>query len=72
MSKKEFAENQIVVYVCGNRFEIGKIKRLCDDGCSAFVWYHSGDTASKTPLMCLHAIENAYCIESTSLGGCEE
>lgn len=63
----EFKEGELIIYVNGDRYEIGKIKRLCDDG--AFVWYHQGETASKTPYDCMHKLTNAFCIESTSLGG---
>lgn len=46
--------------------EIGKIKRI--DGDSAFVYFHSGETASKTNLSDLIKIENQSYIEVTSLG----
>ena len=45
--------------------EIGKIKRLCNDG--AFVYYHTGNTAAKTNYKDLYKIENAYALEN--LGG---
>ena len=57
----------LVVYVPkdsdGNVFkcEIGKIKRI--DGDSAFVYFHSGETASKTK------IDNQSYIQLTMLGG---
>ena len=47
--------------------EVGKIKRLCDDG--AFVYYHTGDTAAKTNYKDLYKIKNAYAIKN--LGGKE-
>jgi hypothetical protein len=56
-AKMNFKENEIVICQMGDSFEIGKIKRLCDDG--AFVWYHSGDTAAKTPYENIHKIKNA-------------
>lgn len=55
------------VYVNGDRYEIGRVKRLCKDG--AFVCYHSGETAAKTPYDLMHPLVNSYCIEKTSLGG---
>lgn len=64
--KDKFEVGEYIVYVNGDRYEIGKIKRIVDDG--AFVWYHSGDTASKTPFSCMHKLENGYCIGETSLG----
>lgn len=65
--KDKFEVGEYIIYVNGDRHEIGKIKRITDDG--AFVWYHSGDTASKTPFDCMHKLENGYCIGETSLGG---
>lgn len=62
-----FREGEYIIYKNGDRYEIGKIKRIVRDG--AFVWYHSGDTAAKTPFDCMHKLENAYCIGETSLGG---
>lgn len=65
----EFEVGELIIYVNGDRYEIGKIKRLCNDG--AFVYYHQGDTASKTPYDCMHKLTNAFCITSTSLSGGE-
>lgn len=61
----DFREGELIVYVNGETFQIGEIKRLCDDG--AFVWYHEGDTASKTPFENMHKLQNEYCIKLTSL-----
>lgn len=49
--------------------EIGKIKRLCDDG--AFVFYHTGETAAKTKYEDLYKIKNLYALDTlgTMLGG---
>lgn len=63
----EFQEGEYIIYVNGDRYEIGKIKRIVRDG--AFVWYSSGDTAAKTPFDCMHKLENEYVICETSLGG---
>ena len=54
-----FREGQLVVY------KNGKIKRVVEDG--AFVYYHEGETAAKTPFDCMFPIE--HCIKQTSLGG---
>lgn len=62
-----FKEGQLIVYVNGDSYEIGKIKRIVKDG--AFVWYSSGETASKTPFDLMHPLINEYCIGETSLGG---
>lgn len=58
---------EYIIYVNGDIFEIGKIKSLRDDG--AFVNYHEGETASKTPYDLMHKLVNGFCIKQTSLGG---
>ena len=63
----EFREGDYVIYVCGDRYQIGLIKRVVDDG--AFVWYYEGDAASKTPFAMMHKLDNAYLIGETNLGG---
>ena len=69
--KNIFKENELVCFIGkdfdGNiyKVEIGKIKKLCDDG--AFVWYHTGDTAAKTNYDDLYKLDNAYAIYN--LGG---
>ena len=64
---ENFKERQYVVYVNGDRFEIGRVVRVCEDG--AFVCYHEGETAAKTPFDCMHRLMNEYVIKSTTLGG---
>ena len=64
---KEFYGGDYIIYQNGDRCEIGKIKCIVPDG--AFVWYHGGDTASKTPFERMHKIANEYVIGETSLGG---
>ena len=68
MKRKDFHVGQYIIYRNGDRYEIGKIKRIVNDG--AFVFYSSGDTAAKTPFDCMHPIENEYVIGETGLGGC--
>lgn len=65
----EFKEGEYIIYQNGEYFEIGKIKRLTDDG--AFVWYSEGETAAKTPSDHMHKIENGYAIRVTYLGGAD-
>lgn len=65
--QSKFREGQLVVCNNGSRCEVGKIKRVVEDG--AFVFYHEGETAAKTPFDCMYPIENEYCIKQTSLGG---
>lgn len=63
----DFKPGEYIIYQNGDRFEIGRIKRIAADG--AFVWYHEGDTAAKTPFDCMHKLINAYTIQVTTLGG---
>lgn len=67
MKNNNFKENELIIYQNGDRFEIGRIKRVVEDG--AFIYYHSGETASKTPFDCMHKLQNAHCIPFTILGG---
>ena len=64
---QKFKEGQLIVYCNGDKYEIGKIKRVVKDG--AFVYYSSGETAAKTPFDLMHTLVNAHCIGKTSLGG---
>lgn len=63
----KFEVGELIIYQNGDRYEIGKIKRIVDDG--AFVYYSQGETAAKTPFDCIHKLTNAYVIENTNLGG---
>ena len=67
MKKSKYAVGEYIVYVNGDRYEIGRVKSLRDDG--AFVCYHEGETASKTPYECMHKLDNGYCIKESTLGG---
>ncbi len=67
MSKDDFVEGEYIIYTNGERFEIGRIKTLQEDG--AFVAYHEGETGAKTPYDTMHKLVNAYTIKSTTLGG---
>ncbi len=62
-----FREGEYIIYVNGDRYELGRIKSLRPDG--AFVAYHEGETGAKTPYDCMHKIQNAYTIRETTLGG---
>lgn len=58
----EFKEGQLIVYKGSNGYEIGKIKKI-KDGKSAWIWYHSGDTAELTDLEnFVYPINNDYCV----------
>lgn len=62
----DYQPGELVIYTCGSRFEIGKVKRVNATG--AFVYYHSGATAAHTPFENLHKLENAYTVTETILG----
>ena len=47
MSEAKFKPGEYIIYQNGDSFEIGKIKRICDDG--SFVWYSGGDITRTTP-----------------------
>lgn len=66
--KNDFQEGEYIIYRNGDRYEIGKIKRIVSNG--AFVWYTEGDTAAKMPFDCMHKLANEYVIGETNLGGC--
>ena len=67
MKMNNFQEGEYIIYVNGDRFEIGRIKSLHPDG--AFVAYHEGETGAKTPYDCMHKLLNEYTIKYTTLGG---
>lgn len=63
----DFKIGEYIIYVNGDRYELGRIKNITDDG--AFVAYHGGETGAKTPFDKIHKLVNAYCIKETTLGG---
>ncbi len=67
--RKDFKPDDLIIYHNGDNYEIGRIKRVTNDG--AFVWYHEGETASKTPFDCMYKLRNAYTVKATSLGGAD-
>lgn len=67
MSRGKYVVGEYIVYVNGDRYEIGRVKSLREDG--AFVYYHEGDTAAKTPYDCMHKLINGYTIKKSTLGG---
>lgn len=62
-----FKVGEYIIYQNGDRYELGRIKRIVSDG--AFVYYSEGDTVAKTPFSLMHKIANEYVIGETSLGG---
>lgn len=66
---KSFEKGELFVYINGDKAEIGKVKRINNMGDGYFCYYHEGDTASNTPLACMHKLVNSYTIKATTLGG---
>ena len=64
---ENYSIGEYIIYVNGDKYEIGRIKRICEDGC--FVAYHEGETGAKTPYSHMHKLINEYCIKETTLGG---
>ena len=63
----DFKEGEYIIYRNGERYELGRIKRITENG--AFVWYSEGETAAKTPFDCMHKLVNGFTIKNTTLGG---
>lgn len=63
----KFEVGEYIIYVNGDRYELGRITNLRQDG--AFVCYHEGETAAKTPYETIHKLINGYTISKTTLGG---
>ncbi|MDO5329037.1 MAG: hypothetical protein Q4E88_02900 [Coriobacteriia bacterium] len=64
----KFREGEYFIYKNGDSYEIGKVKKVCEDGC--FCYYHTGSTAAKTPFDCMHKLKNEYVLhDSIGLGG---
>lgn len=54
-----FEPNELFVYVNGDKWELGMVKRPNNTGDGYFCWYSRGDTAANTPLRCMHKLANA-------------
>ena len=69
MTKEKFENGEYFIYVNGDKFELGKVKRPNNDGTGYFCYYHTGDTVANTPVSHMHKLVNAYVIDKESLGG---
>lgn len=58
MSGERFTEGELFVYVNGDRWELGMVKRPNNTGDGYFCWYSTGDTAANTPVDHMHKLEN--------------
>lgn len=76
-SENKFVYGQLVAYCLQDdagfvlKIELGVFKRYSEDGKAAFVWYHEGCTASRTPLEYLYPIDNdwRFSEDAKKLGG---
>lgn len=66
---ESFEPDELFVYVNGNKFELGKVKRTNNDGTGYFCYYHTGDTSANTPVEYMHKLVNSYVIEKENFGG---
>ena len=64
---EDFEVGEYIIYHNGEKYELGRVASLRDDG--AFVCYHGGETAAKTPYDHMHKLINAYVLKDTLLGG---
>lgn len=55
----ELKAGDVVLFKKGEHYELGIVKRKCEDG-GYFVWYNIGDTAAKTRAEDLREIYNSY------------
>ena len=67
MTKETFKVGEYIIYQNGDKYELGRISSIREDG--AFVCYHEGETAAKTPWDKMHKLMNGYAIVNTTLGG---
>ena len=58
MSGERFTEGELFVYVNGDRWELGMVKRPNNTGDGYFCWYSTGDTAANTPVDHMHKLAN--------------
>lgn len=63
----KFQPGEYIIYVNGEIYRIGRIVKVMED--AAFVCYHCGETAAKTPFDKMHHLVNSYYIKETELGG---
>lgn len=65
----KFEPGELFIYINGDSYELGKVKRPNNDGTGYFCWYSIGETAANTPVECMHKLVNAHVIDDESLGG---
>ena len=55
----EYRQGELFVYVNGDRWELGMVKRPNSTGDGYFCWYSRGDTVANTPTDHMHKLDNA-------------
>ena len=59
MSDETYKPGELFVYVNGDRWELGMVKRANGQGDGYFCWYSRGDTVANIPVWCMHKLDNA-------------
>lgn len=60
MAVERFNPGEFFIYKNGNRMELGKVKRMADEGGMAyFCWYSCGTTAARTPVELMLKLANS-------------
>jgi hypothetical protein len=55
-----FAPGEFFIYKNGDRLELGKVKRMADEGAMAYYcWYSCGTTAARTPVELMLKLVNS-------------
>lgn len=57
--KETYEPGELFVYINGDRWELGMVKRPNDSGTGYYCWYSRGDTAANTPFVYMHKLANA-------------
>lgn len=65
---EQFKNGEYFIYVNGDKYELGKVKRPNNSGDGYFCWYHEGETCANTPVDCMHKLVNAYIIREDGFG----
>lgn len=59
MADDRYEPGELFVYMNGDHWELGQVKRENNTGDGYFCYYSLGDTAANTPLRCMHKLANA-------------
>ena len=54
-----YEPGELFVYMNGDHWELGEVKRVNNTGTGYFCWYSTGDTAANKPTRCMHKLANA-------------